>query len=72
MTNETNPPAETNEFDTLFRQETYTPEEAAELASCSIDRIYEAAHAGRLKARIVGHDVVSIARVDLVAWMTER
>ncbi len=72
MSNETNSTPETNEFDTLFRQDTYTPEEAAELAGCSIDRIYEAAHARRLKARIVGQDVVSIARVDLVAWMTER
>ncbi len=72
MTNETNSPNETNEFDTLFRQEYYTPEEAAELAGCSIDRIYEAAHAGRLKARIVGQDVVSIARADLIDWMTAR
>lgn len=72
MTNETNPPSDTNAFDTLFRQEHYTPEEAAELAGCGIDRIYEAVHAGRLKARTVGHDVVSISRADLVAWMTER
>ncbi len=71
MSNETNT-SETNEFDTLYRQDTYTPEEAAELAGCNIDRIYEAAFAGRLKAKIVGHDVVSIARADLVAWMTER
>jgi excisionase family DNA binding protein len=72
MSHETDPQAESNEFDTLFHKEIYTPEEAAELAGCSIDRIYEAAHAGRLRALIIGHDVVSIKRADLVAWMTER
>jgi excisionase family DNA binding protein len=72
MSQESGQQAESNEFDTLFHKEIYTPEEAAELASCSIDRIYEAAHAGRLKALIIGQDVVSIKRSDLVAWMTER
>lgn len=72
MSHENDPQAEANEFDTLFHKEIYTPEQAAQLASCSIDRIYEAAHAGRLKALVIGHDVVSIKRADLVAWMTER
>ena len=72
MSNEIDPQAAPNEFDTLFRKEIYTPEEAAELADCSIDRIYEAAHAGRLKSLIIGQDVISIKRADLIEWMTAR
>ena len=72
MSHETEPQAESNEFDTLFHKEIYTPEEAAELASCHIDRIYEAAHAGHLRSLIIGQDVISIKRSDLVAWMAER
>lgn len=72
MTNESEPNNETSEFDNLYHKEVYTPEEAAELASVNIDVIYQAVHRGTLNAVVVGHDVISIERGDLVQWMTMR
>jgi len=72
MSNESEPKNETNEFDDLFHKSIYTPQEAAELANVNIDVIYQAVHRGTLKAVVVGHDVISIGRGDLVHWMTIR
>jgi excisionase family DNA binding protein len=72
MSNSFDKPTSRKDFEELFVQENYTPEEAAELSGVSLNRIYQAAHAGRLPARIVGKDVVSIKRHDLIAWMTQR
>lgn len=72
MSNESRPRPGTNEYDELFRKEIYTPEEAADLAGVSLDFIYQAAHRGTLKTFMVGQDVVSIKRSDLIDWMKVR
>jgi hypothetical protein len=53
----------------LLHQEVYAPEEAASLLDMDVQRLYAAAFRGELKARIVGRDVVSIRRADLIDWL---
>jgi hypothetical protein len=56
----------------LLHQSTYTPEQAASLLGMDVQRIYAAAFRGDLTARIVGDDVVSVERSDLVDWLRGR
>ncbi len=53
----------------LLQQERYTPEEAAELLEIGIDIVRHAAFTGELRAQIIGHDIISICRVDVLAWL---
>lgn len=56
----------------LLHRDHYTPQEAAELLDISVNAIYQAAFKGDLRANIVGHDIVSIRRQDLITWLAER
>jgi len=62
-------PADMSQVESLLHQETYTPDEAATLLDMSVQRIFSAAFKGDLKARIVGDDVISIQRRDLLDWL---
>jgi nucleotide-binding universal stress UspA family protein len=53
----------------LLLREEYSLREAAELVGTDLHIIYQAALRGELKAKVVNHDVVSIRRADLVAWL---
>jgi excisionase family DNA binding protein len=53
----------------LLQQERYTPEEVAELLGISVHIIQHAAFSGELRAQIVGHDIVSLQRDDVLAWL---
>jgi excisionase family DNA binding protein len=56
----------------LLKQETYTPEEAADVLNMSQRTILSSAFGGELKARIVNGDIVEITRTDLVDWIRRR
>lgn len=53
----------------LLQQERYTPEEVAELLGISVHIIQHAAFSGELRAQIVGHDIISLRRDDLLTWL---
>ena len=59
------------EIQELLLQSVYTPEEAAKVLGMDVQRIYAAAFRGELRALIVGDDVVSIERADLLRWSRE-
>ena len=62
----------TERIEDLLHRDVYTPEEAAEVLGIGARQIYAAAFRGELKANIVGRDVVSIDRADLVDWVRNR
>ena len=53
----------------LLQQERYTPEEVVELLGISVHIIQHAAFSGDLRAQIVGHDIVSLHRDNVLAWL---
>ena len=56
----------------LLHQESYLPEEAAEVLNLPERLILKSAFGGELRARIVNGDVIDISRTDLVAWLKWR
>ena len=56
----------------LLLQDRYTPEEVAELLGIGLDVIRHAAFAGTLRADIEGHDIISLQRDDVLAWLQTR
>lgn len=53
----------------LLQQERYTPDEVAELLGIGVHIIQHAAFSGELRAQIVGHNIISIRRDDVLAWL---
>lgn len=53
----------------LLHQERYRPEEAAYLLGIEANVLCQAAFHNQLNAEIVGHDVVSFHRDDLIRWL---
>ena len=53
----------------LLQQERFTPEEVAELLGIGVHIIQHAAFSGELRAQIVGHDIISLQRDDVLAWL---
>jgi len=53
----------------LLQQDQYTPEEVAELLEIGLDVVRHAAFSGELRAQIVEHDIISIRRDDIIAWV---
>ena len=53
----------------LLLQDRYTPEEVAELLEIGLETVRHAAFAGELRAQIAGHDIISIRRDDVLAWL---
>lgn len=64
--------SESDRIETLLHRDVYSPEEAAEVSGIPLRTIRSAAFRGNLKAVIVGHDIVSIERGDLLAWLQDR
>ena len=56
----------------LLQQDRYTPEEVSELLGIGLDVIRHAAFAGTLRAEIEGHDIISLQRADVLAWLQAR
>ena len=56
----------------LMLQDQYTPEEVSELLGIGLDVIRHAAFAGTLRADIEGHDIISLQRDDVLAWLQTR
>ena len=56
----------------LLHHEHYTPEELSRLLGVGLDVIRHAAFTGELHAQIVEHDIVSVRREDVLAWLNER
>ena len=46
--------------------------EAAEVLNMAQRRILSAVYGGELKATMAGHDIVSISRSELVAWLRRQ
>jgi excisionase family DNA binding protein len=59
-------------YSELLRKDHYTPDEAAYLLGIDNDVINQAVHRGRLPALMVGNDIISIKRGDLVHWLETR
>jgi hypothetical protein len=53
----------------LLLQDRYTPEEVAELLEIGLDVVRHAAFTGELRAEIAEHDIISIRRDDVLAWV---
>lgn len=56
----------------LLQQERFTPEEVAELLGIGVHIIQHAAFSGELRAQIVGHDIISLQRDDVLTWLEAR
>ena len=56
----------------LLQQDHYTPEEVAELLGIGLDVVRHAAFTGELCAQIIEHDIISIQRDDVLAWLGTR
>ena len=53
----------------LLQQDQYTPEEVADLLEIGLDVVRHAAFSGELHAQIAEHDIISIRREDVLAWV---
>jgi excisionase family DNA binding protein len=53
----------------LLQLERFTPDEVAELLGIGVHIIQHAAFSGELRAQIVGHDIISLQRDDVLAWL---
>jgi excisionase family DNA binding protein len=56
----------------LLHHERYTPEEVSRLLGIGLDVIRHAAFTGELRAQMAGHDIISLRREDVLAWLDER
>lgn len=56
----------------LLHAEVYTEEELSRLVGIGVDVIRRAAREGRLPARIINHEVISIRRDDALEWIRNR
>ena len=53
----------------LLYQDQYTPEEVAGLLEIGLETVRHAAFTGALRAQIIEHDIISIRREDVLAWL---
>ncbi len=56
----------------LMTQDTYTPEDVAELLGIDVNVVRHAAFNGTLPAEIISHDIVTIRREDVLAWFDSQ
>lgn len=56
----------------ILHQSEYTPHELAELLEMSLYVIQSAVWNGQLKANVIGHDIVSMRRGDVLQWLKSR
>lgn len=64
--------AERKSLEEILHQSEYTPHELADLLEMSLYVIQSAVWNGQLKATVIGHDIVSIRRVDVLEWLKRR
>jgi hypothetical protein len=62
-------PAKGRDPETLLHATAYTEEELSSLVGVGVYEIRRAAREGRLRARIVDEQVISISRDDALAWL---
>ncbi|MDQ3549074.1 MAG: hypothetical protein M3439_09675 [Chloroflexota bacterium] len=62
-------PTEGRDPDVLMHAEAYTEEELSGLVGIGVYEIRRAAREGRLQARVVNDEVISIQRDDAIEWM---
>lgn len=66
-------PAERHEsIEDLLHRSVCTPEQAARMLAMDVRQIYAACYCGDLKCRIVGNNIVSVNREDLIRWLRDR
>jgi hypothetical protein len=53
----------------LLQQDRYTQEEAAEVLGIGLEVVRHATFTGELRAQIIEHDIISIRRDDVLAWL---
>jgi hypothetical protein len=63
---------EVSRIESLLKQDSYTPEQVAEILEMRLRSIHSAVFGGHLKAHVVNHDIVSIDRSDLIEWLRNR
>lgn len=56
----------------LLRHDAYTPEELSRLLGIGLAVIRHAAFTGELPAQMAGHDIVTLRRRDVLAWLAAR
>mgnify|MGYP001225624546 FL=1 len=56
----------------IIMKERYTPEELAKVTGLDVDFINVEIHKGQLRARVIEHDIIDIARLDAIAWLRRR
>jgi hypothetical protein len=56
----------------LLHDDHYTADDVARLLGVGVSVVRHAAFTGELRARILGHHVLSLQRADVVAWFQER
>ncbi|CAN5611783.1 hypothetical protein BH23CHL5_BH23CHL5_07290 [soil metagenome] len=56
----------------LLLQDEYSAEELSTVLDKDLDLIRHAAFQGKLRARIVDHDIISIRREDALSWLKTR
>lgn len=64
--------AERKSLEEILHQSEYTPHELADLLEMSLYVIQSAVWNGQLKATVIGHDIVSIRRGDVLEWLKSR
>jgi hypothetical protein len=62
-------PANGRDPETLLHASSYTEEELSRLVGVGVYEIRRAAREGRLRARIVDEQVISISRDDALEWL---
>jgi excisionase family DNA binding protein len=55
-----------------LHEDSYTVHEVANLLGMSVDMIRHAVQSGELQAVRVEHEIISIGRADLLAWLNTR
>jgi hypothetical protein len=56
----------------LLQHDHYTPKQLARMVGIEPVLVCEAVFHGQLKATVINHHVVSIARADAIAWLREH
>jgi hypothetical protein len=56
----------------LIHQDTYTPEELADILDMDEGLIKQEVNRGNLKGNMIGNDIVDIPRESVLEWMDRR
>lgn len=59
-------------IEAIIKQDRYTPSSLAAVTGLDVDFINVEIHKGQLRATVVDHDIIDIARADVIDWMRRR